>query len=441
MAAVLALGAGAAWLPPVEDLPIFGYASIGLLLVGAIMLQPRVARLVFGRIGRASRASRSVSWLGATTRLAQAPSSAAIGLAGIVASFALMVAMATMVTSFRHSLDAWLDQVLPADLYARAGSRGESTTTAWFSEHDRRLLASAPGVQRVEFSRFVRVALDPKRSAVMLVIRPFDVDRPALPLIGRVRAWQAGDPPPAWISEAFGELYGVAVGERLMIPLAGAQHEFVVVGTWRDYARQTGAIALRESDYQRITGDTTRTDAALWLAPGVRANDVVDAVRDQLDLGTQVEFLQPGDIRKLSLDIFDRSFAVTYLLEIAAIVIGLIGIATTFSSQALARTREFGMLRHLGVTRTQILAQFAIEGLLVTLLGVASGLIVGFAVSLVLIHVINPQSFHWTMELYVPAGLIAALVAALLATAAVTAVLAGRRAVSIDAVRAVSNDW
>jgi putative ABC transport system permease protein len=66
---------------------------------------------------------------------------------------------------------------------------------------------------------------------------------------------------------------------------------------------------------------------------------------------------------------------------------------------------------------------------------------VGFAVSLVLIHVINPQSFHWTMELHVPAGLIAALVAALLATAAATAVLAGRRAVSIDAVRAVSNDW
>jgi putative ABC transport system permease protein len=441
VAAVLALGAGAAWLPPVAGLPIFGYASIALLLVGAIMLQPRVARLVFGRIGRASRAARSVSWLGATTRLAQAPSSAAIGLAGIVASFALMVAMATMVTSFRHSLDTWLNEVLPADLYARAGSRGESTTTAWFSEHDRQLLASAPGVQRAEFSRFARVALDPKRSPVMLVIRPFDVDRPALPLIGRVRAWKAGDPPPAWVSEAFGELYGVEVGERLSIPLAGAQHEFIVVGTWRDYARQTGAIALRESDYQRITGDTARTDAALWLAPGVRANDVVDAVRDQLDLGTQVEFLQPGDIRKLSLDIFDRSFAVTYLLEIAAIVIGLIGIATTFSSQALARTREFGMLRHLGVTRAQILAQFAIEGLLVTLLGVASGLMVGFAVSLVLIHVINPQSFHWTMELHVPAGLIAALVAALLATAAATAVLAGRRAVSIDAVRAVSNDW
>src|SRR4029453_8167184 len=171
--------------------------------------------------GRASRSARNVSWRGATTRLAQAPSSAAIGLAGIVASFALMVAMATMVTSFRHSLDEWLREVLPADLYVRAGSRGESTTTAWFSEHAREVLASAPGVQRAEFSRFVRVAFEPQRTPVMLVIRPFDVERPTIPLIGRARTWKSGDPPPAWVSEAFSELYGVPAGRGLRIPLAG----------------------------------------------------------------------------------------------------------------------------------------------------------------------------------------------------------------------------
>ncbi|HQR69706.1 MAG TPA: FtsX-like permease family protein [Burkholderiaceae bacterium] len=439
---ILALGAACAFLPPVGDLPVFGYISIALLLIGAIMLQPRLAHAVFERIGAASRGARSVPWLGATTRLAQAPAGAAIGLAGIVASFALMVAMATMVTSFRQSLDVWLGQVLPADLYARAGSRGESTTTAYFSEHDRSLLASAPGVERVEFSRFVRVTLDPKRPPITLLVRPLDPSRPALPLIGPAIGWKEGiDPPPAWISEPMSELYGIAAGHRVRIPLAGAEYEFIVLGTWRDYSRQSGAIALRDTDYQRITGDAVRTDAALWLAPGVRANDVIDAVRDRLDAGAQAEFFQPGTIRRLSLDIFDRSFAVTYLLEVAAIVIGLIGIAATFSSQALARSKEFGMLRHLGVTRGQILGQFAIEGLLVTLLGIVSGLAVGFAVALVLIHVVNPQSFHWTMELHVPSGLIALLIAALLATATLTALIAGRRAASGEAVRAVSEDW
>jgi putative ABC transport system permease protein len=122
-------------------------------------------------------------------------------------------------------------------------------------------------------------------------------------------------------------------------------------------------------------------------------------------------------------------------------VIGLTGIAATFSAQALARRREFGMLRHLGVTRAQILMQFALEGLLVTLLGIASGLLAGFAVALVLIHVINPQSFHWTMSLSVPTGLLSTLTIMLLATATLTAVLAARRAASGEAVRAVREDW
>jgi putative ABC transport system permease protein len=296
-------------------------------------------------------------------------------------------------------------------------------------------------VQRVDFSRYARVQLDPQRSPVTLLIRPLDVERPALPLIGQAIGWSAGDPPPAWISEPMAELYGLTVGQRVRIPLAGSMQEFLVLGIWRDYARQGGAIALRDADYERLTGDTERTDAAIWLTPGVRPNDVIEAVRDRLDVGRQAEFLQPGEIRQLSLRIFDRSFAVTYLLEAAAIVIGLIGIAVTFSSQALARSKEFGMLRHLGVTRTQILAQFAIEGLLVTMLGITSGLAVGFAVALVLIHVVNPQSFHWTMELTLPAGTIALLVAALLATAALTALLAGRRAASGEAVRAVREDW
>jgi putative ABC transport system permease protein len=62
-------------------------------------------------------------------------------------------------------------------------------------------------------------------------------------------------------------------------------------------------------------------------------------------------------------------------------------------------------------------------------------------VSLVLIKVINPQSFHWTMDFNAPEWLIAALMVALMAAAVATAVIAGRRAVSIDAVRAVRDDW
>jgi putative ABC transport system permease protein len=431
-------------LPPVSGIPVWGYASIMAVLIGAIALQPQLAKAVFTplarRVARSRRGERMPTLLLAVTRIAQAPSFAAIGMAGIVASFALMIAMATMVSSFRGSVDDWLDRVLPADLYARIAQTG---SIAYFADADLERLARHPGIERAEFSRFARLQLDPARAQVTLVVRPFKVDDPGaeLPLTGASAPWTPAMPPPVWVTEAMVEIYGMQVGNTVELPLGGRLQPFTVVGVWRDYARQFGAVAMRTDDYQAATGDTTITDAALWLKPGYTASAVADDLRAQMAAGAATEFVQPGDIRKLSLQIFDRSFAVTYVLQIAAIVIGLTGIAATFSSQAIARTREFGMLRHIGLTRGQILRLLAIEGALVTALAIAIGLATGLVVSVVLIKVVNPQSFHWTMDFNAPAGLIAGLMIALMMAAVATAVIAGRRAVSIDAVRAVSEDW
>ncbi|MGE5337077.1 MAG: FtsX-like permease family protein, partial [Gemmatimonadota bacterium] len=192
--------------------------------------------------------------------------------------------------------------------------------------------------------------------------------------------------------------------------------------------------------YERLTGDASRTEAALWLAPGARPVDVIARLQQALDTRT-AEFVETRELRAISLRIFDRSFAVTYVLEIAAIVIGLTGIAATFSAQAIARTREFGMLRHVGVTRGQILRLLALEGLLVTLFAIAMGLVAGLAVAWVLIAIINPQSFHWTMDFRLPLALIGGLVVALLVAAALTALVAGRRAVAPATILSVREDW
>jgi len=124
-----------------------------------------------------------------------------------------------------------------------------------------------------------------------------------------------------------------------------------------------------------------------------------------------------------------------------AIGIGLFGVAASFSAQVLARRKEFGLLAHLGLTRRQILAVVAGEGAAWTLIGALAGLALGIAVAVVLVHVVNPQSFHWTMDLRVPWSRLALLCAAVLAAGTVTAWLAGRAAATRDAVRAVKEDW
>ena len=220
---------------------------------------------------------------------------------------------------------------------------------------------------------------------------------------------------------------------------------FFVAGVWRDYVRQSGAIVIGQSDYERLSGDRRANDLQLWLAPGVDAEQVQQAVRDvaqrEAGAGELLQFASAGELRATSLRIFDRSFAVTYWLQAVAIAIGLFGVAASFSAQVLARRKEFGLLAHLGLTRRQILAVVAGEGAAWTVIGSIAGLGLGLAVSVVLVHVVNPQSFHWTMDMEVPWLRLLALCAAVIAAGTLTAWFAGRAAAGRDAVLAVKEDW
>src|SRR5262249_25540865 len=149
----------------------------------------------------------------------------------------------------------------------------------------------------------------------------------------------------------------------------------------------------------------------------------------------------PGEIRRATLAIFDRSFAVTYALEAVAVLVGLFGLSSAVGAIVLSRRREFGMLRHIGMTRGQIGRMLAIEGGLLALLGVGAGLALGGAISLILIRVVNRQSFNWSMDLYPPWLLLAGLSILLILLSSVTAFISGREATGIGPVRAVREDW
>ncbi|BDC40092.1 FtsX-like permease family protein [Paraburkholderia terrae] len=442
----IALGVALTQTPPVFDVPIAGYLAVALLLIGGIALMPRVTSLLFRALSRTldgnnrRRPAKPVIAL-ALARLANAPGQASIAMGGVLSSFTLIVAMAIMVSSFRVSVEDWLAHLLSADVYVRVAPNGD---TGGLNPQQQAMLAAARGIRHAAFARTSQLTLDASRPSVALLAREIDAADPGanLQITGEIlppSALRAGETP-VWASEAMVDLYGYHVGQRLTLPIGEHGAVFVVAGIWRDYVRQTGALQIRLADYRRLTGDTGATDAALTLQRGVSAAQAIAAMR-ALPFASALDFAQPGEIRARTLTIFDRSFAVTYLLEAVAIVIGLFGVAATFSAQTLSRSREFGMLRHVGVTRGQILALLATEGGLLTALGIAMGCVLGFAISLILVFVVNPQSFHWSMSLHVPWMLLSVLALVMLASSCTTAVLAGRRAVSIDAVRAVREDW
>lgn len=439
---LLALAALFTQLPSVSGLPIFGYLAIALLLIGGITLMPHFSAVFFSMLFKTIKkhTSNVVSTL-ALTRLANAPNQASIALGGVLASFSLMVAMAIMVTSFRVSVDDWLGHVLPADMYVELASSGDQ---GGFQPEEQKIMEALTGISRLDYSRHLQLTMDASRPNITLIARPIDVADPSriIPIIGETMA-PASFPSnaiPIWVSEAMVDLYGYVVGKQVSLPIGEVGQNFVVAGVWRDYGRQFGAVQLRLSDYQSLTGDVNVNMAALWLQTDTTTEQVLLSLK-AMPFGEAVEISQSSEIRALSLAIFDRSFAVTYLLEAVAVVIGLLGVAASFSAQALARAKEFGMLRHIGMLRRQIFHMLAAEGGLLAVLGVTLGFIIGWGISLILVFIVNPQSFHWTMQLHIPWGWLGIVAVVMVILAALTALVAGRHATSGNSIRAVKEDW
>jgi putative ABC transport system permease protein len=445
--------------PAIHGLPVFGYIAISGMLIGAILLTPAIAARVFRRAERTTRSlpAASVTLRLSLSRLANTPAEAGISLAAVLAAVSLAGAMAIMVTSFRHSVEDWLEQVLPSPAYLRQKAPEQIKSQGYFDAAAQAAIRATPGVLRAEFVRNESLTLDPARPPVALVIREFGVsaaDQPdkRLPLVKRFAAASIAAPP-VWVSESFLDLYR----DRLRLDSNGAYTFDLplpvnpngiaaltvrVAGVWRDYARQHGSIVMLLPDYARAAGDARAHDAALWIRESITVTAALAALKSRLPQGMALDLTETSDVRALTLKIFDRTFAVTYALEAVAVLIGLAGMVAAFTGLIVARRKEFGMLRHLGLTRQELTRMLTVEGAALAALGALLGLALGVILAAILVFVINPQSFGWSMDFHIPALQLAVFSAALIAAAAVAAWVTARQVLDAQSlVLSVREDW
>ncbi len=402
-----------ALMPAIDGLPIAAYASIAFVLFAGIAMTPMLVRYCFLWLKRwiSTQDSRSHSPALILTvwRLAQAPASAAGLIAGVVAALALTVAMVVMVASFRDSVTQWLDQVLPADLYASL-SRSDLNQALI---NDPRLvdgISAIPEITRVEFILQQKIVFRADRPEVALIARPVPLARAAevLPLTGDLVAQTAMGSAPlpvVFVSEAMADLYGWKPGQEHALPLSTSANKAISVwvgGVFRDYGRQHGAIVIDIASYQALTQDQRRTDIALWLKSGSNPSVVLETLRSQFPQFKAMEFRSSANLRALSLTIFDRSFALTYALEVAALLVALFSVAAGFAGQALLRQKEFALMEHLGQSTQERTQWLTYESGLLLGLAAVWGTVLGLIMSQLLIHRVNPQSFGWTMETSIP---------------------------------------
>lgn len=440
-------------IPPVDGLPIAAYLSIAFLLFAGLALMPSLVNQFFSWMARSllrghTRAI-SPSFTLAVWRLAQAPASAAGLIAGVVAALALTVAMVVMVASFRDSVTQWLDKVLPADLYASL-SRSDLNQALIDDPALIQAIAAVPGISRLEFTLQQKILFRPDQPEVMLIARPIPANRAAqvLPVTGNLSTQPEQAKvllPEVFVSEAMRDLYGWKPAEIHALPVKGRTGEYIpvwVAGVFRDYGRQHGSVMMDIASYQALTQDTRRTDIALWLTSDTSPSVVLERLRTQFPQFKALEFRSSTDLRALSLTIFDRSFAMTYALEVAALLVALFTVAAGFAGQALLRQKEFALVQQLGQSSAQLTQWITYESGLLLALAACWGTVLGLLMSQILIHRVNPQSFHWTMETSMPVVAIVVLILFTVLLGMLAAVWAAKRNLNSERLAlSLREDW
>ncbi len=404
---------------------VTGFFGLFLLIVGYSLCVPLVLRVALHGLQRL----RLTLLPRMAIRGVQASlSRTSLAIIALTVAVSATVGVSIMIGSFRASVAEWLEMTLASDVYVSATSQEASRVDGSLHPDWLAWVQGLAGVEAVSTGRTARLTVE-------------DFPLPALVLqpsrhSGRGFAFLEGDAAAIWqrflagegllVSEPFAYHRGKRRGDTVQVTteLAGKVN-LPVLGVFRDYSATQGMVVLPRGLYERYWADRGISSIGIQAAAGAD----MAALKRQLQIWAG-ELQQAGqplvvrsnrDIREFSLQVFDRTFAITNVLRLLVIIVAFVGVFSTLMALFLEKGREFAILRATGFTPQQlqrlVLGQAALIGLLAGLLSLP----LGWLLSVVLIEIINQRSFGWTMQThvfaFVPLQAVAlALVAALLAS-------------------------
>jgi putative ABC transport system permease protein len=439
--AVLAVVASRA--PAIAGKPLFGYLSALLLIAasalaipafvdGATRASSQMLKRVFGV--EALLASRS---LGASLRRTS------VLVAALSTAIAMMTSVGIMVGSFRETVVLWMGDQLPADLYIRPAASPGADRHPTISPPLADAIAELPGVAAVERLRAYEITYDglpaTLAAADLQTVRAdkssaFFSGRPTHEVFRDLRNSNA-----VLVSEPFTSKHNVKTGDTLKLSLGTTQASFKIVDVYYDYSSERGAILMDRNTLLRYLPDPAPSNLAVFVAPGAS----VDAVRAEIVQAAadyRILIFSNGNLRGEAIRIFDRTFAITYALEAVAVLVAVMGVAGALLALVIDRRRELGLLRFLGSSKNQIRKLIMVEAALLGLLANVAGVILGFAISLILIFVINKQSFGWTIRFHWPVVVLLGALTVVYTATVLAAVYPAEVAVALDPLEVVHHE-
>lgn len=394
------LGAGLLLVP--SRSVALGFAALFGLVLGASLLAPLATVWLIRVLLPAVRRFLGILGTMAARGVTAALSRTAPAAAALVVAVAVTVGLGAMISSFRTSVARWLDATLQGDVYVSAPGPVDRGPAGTLEPEMVERLATVEGVAGV--TRYRSVELESRYGRIRVVaVGPDSVRESAL-------HFTAGDPRdalPAWragggvlVSEPFSYRHRIEPGMAVRLETRRGERALPVVGVYRDYGSDRGVVMMSRDLYRRLWNDPAVSSLALYTADGVAPDSLVGRLQAAAGGRSRILARSNRDLRTRSLEVFDRTFAITGVLRLLAFVVAFIGILSALMALQLERRRELGVLRANGLTPGQVwhmvTAQTGVLGTVAGLLAVPAGLVL----AAVMVYVVNRRSFGWTLDLH-----------------------------------------
>ncbi|HXN94802.1 MAG TPA: FtsX-like permease family protein, partial [Candidatus Acidoferrales bacterium] len=399
------LATAAAGVPAVAGKPLFGYLAAILLVAASALAIPAFAAALTSLSSRFIGKLLGIEAMLASRSLAASLRRTSVLVGALSTAIAMMTSVGIMVGSFRETVMLWMNDRLPADLYLRPAGGPAADRHPTISLDLAQKIEALPGVEAVARLRAYEISYD-GMPVTLASIDPqalrksrrsdFFSGRPIEQVLAELRDSNA-----VIVSEPFTYKHHVRAGDSIALSLGAAQATFRIADVYYDYSSERGNIVMSRSTMLRYLPDPTPSNLAVYVAPATQVETVRVEI-EQAAAGHRVLMFSNRDLRAEAIRIFDRTFAITYALEAVAVIVAVMGIAGALLALVIDRRRELGLLRFLGAATGQVRKLILVEAGLLGLLANLAGLALGFALSLILIYVINKQSFGWTIRFHWP---------------------------------------
>ena len=412
--AVILLAGFCTQLPPVHQFPYFGFLSVFLIILGLSMLSPAALLWTRNKSHNFFKNMMGGEGLLACKNLSQNVGRNALAVSSLAIAFMMVISMSIMVHSFRQTVIVWIDQTLKADLFVRVAGGRDIDYQHTLPSDPIQKLKSISGVAAIDQFRAIDISYN--NLPVVLATGDFSVlskfgnliIKSGLPTTELSQNMVGNDR--VIVSEAFSLKHRVSVGDILNLQTLNGRTKFEVSAVYFDYSRERGYIILDRTTFLKYYKENQINSFVIYLNDKSKLNQVRKEVLKTLNEHRLI-IRSNTELKKQVLEVFDKTFAITYSLEIIAILVAVLGLFNTLVSLILERKREIGILRFIGAFTRQIKRMILIEAGILGLIGSAMGLVAGVVVSYILIFVINKQSFGWTIQVHFPYIFILLLVA------------------------------